>query len=200
MHADDRGLRHKAPRHQDGRTVVGNLACHVEHDRGIRTQALGPMRCLRLAASESGRHDLHTARHAAAGQRMPGGSRRRAGSGDTGHDLPVDAGGVKCINLFIEARKHRWIASLEAHHHRMMAGRFDQSPVDETLLGRDAAAALADRNMTRAGRPFEHLGAHQGVVQHDVGTGKQANRPHGEQIGAARAGSNEPDLAGQANR
>ena len=132
----------------------------------------------------------------AMGQRDPGVGRAAGGGGHPRRDPERHAGGGQRLELLAAAAEDERIAALEPQYPLAGAGEIDQKPIDAGLGADVAIAHLADEDPFHPGRhQLEDVGADQAVVDHDVGLPHQAQRLQGEQLGAARPGADQIDLA-----
>ncbi len=118
--------------------------------------------------------------------------RRRAAkaSGQTTDHFDFDAGSAQRIGLFAAAPENKRIAALEPHHASATPRLADHQFVDEVLLGRWAAAALAHMQHARIpARQGEHARIHEVVAKNHVGRFDAAHGAHGQQFRIPGAGA-----------
>ena len=118
-----------------------------------------------------------------------GGQRGR----DAGHHLARDPGGLERRDLLLRAPEQHRIAALQADHDRVLARGVDQALVDELLRRRVLAATLAHRDLLRAFGEGDGIRVDERIEEDDVGGGEQARRPQRQEVGRARAGTDEVD-------
>jgi hypothetical protein len=76
---------------------------------------------------------------------------------------------------------------------------FDKIAVDEALIRRYPAAALANRHQFRARGKGKHFTLYKRIMKNDFRPTKQFSAAHGNQVGGARPRTDQIDLSHQAN-
>ncbi len=125
--------------------------------------------------------------------RRRGRSQRRRDAGD---DLEGNARGRELLGLFSATAEDERIAALEAHDVLALERALDDERMDARLVVPAAAGAPARPGCAPRWRgQREHVRGHELVVGDDRGVREEAVRADREQLGIARAGADEPDLA-----
>jgi hypothetical protein len=103
------------------------------------------------------------------GHRHPGQGRRSHGGRHARDDLEGHTCDREGDGFLAAAAQHEGIAALEAHDASTAARRADHELVDRLLAHAASPTSLADGEALGAGGEAQHLGADQGVVEHEVG-------------------------------
>jgi len=132
----------------------------------------------------------------AMGQRNAGVGGASGRCGDARANLERNAVLGELFDLFAAATEDERVAALEPHHALALARQPHQQVADLLLRQRVVGAPLADIDaLGLAPREVDDAGVDQPVVEHDVGLLHQPERAEGQQVGVARSGADEIDLA-----
>src|ERR1051325_6877800 len=116
---------------------------------------------------------------------------RRQGGGHARHDLDRYAVRAQISELFMRAAEEHRIATLQAHDDAVLVCRVHEPLIDKALRGGMPAAALAYRDLLRAGRELENRFRNECVVKDNVRLAEEARRAQRQQIGGTRSGANQ---------
>ena len=193
------GVSAESPPASNSRNDRGKPADrHVEHDRLPQPGQRRPIdgRKFFVAAGVAGcQHDrvVHAAQR---GRDQRRGQAREAG-GNAGDDAERDAVFREHQNLLPGAAKHVGVAALQPQHAMPLPRQLDQLRRDVGLLRRRPAAAFAGEHQPGIGTcEVENARADQCVVHQHIGLLDAGQRVQRQQSRIARAGTDEPDVAG----
>ena len=133
------------------------------------------------------------------GQRDPRVGCASRGGGDPGHDLERHSDGREGLDLLAPPPEDERVAALQPQHPLSVQREPGEEIVDPGLRDRMAAGLLPRVDaLGVAPRQIEHRLRYQTVVDDDVRSLHEPQRPEGEQVGVSRPGPDQVDLAGRA--